>query len=222
RVDSGMRPIELAVPVIGLLAGVAVAVGMGDAPESPGPVTVTVVTSPAPASPASEVPADCVDVVAFLEEERTSLERRRDTARLVQRAQTVRRQQREGTVQPWPDEVTGVLRPSAFEAAVSDAAAQTGFTVLAVECAEFPCIARVEKTEGLKNLAGSSEEDLQVLLAALGPDYANLSSSMIVASLQAGPPPVYRASFVLADRELPDARRRLEWRMEQLAGEGEP
>ncbi|MEO0604564.1 MAG: hypothetical protein AAF211_24225, partial [Myxococcota bacterium] len=192
------------------------AIGSGGAPS--GPALVTEAPTPTPA-PASSVPADCVDVVAFLEEERSSLERRRDTARLVQRAQAVRRGQREGEAWPWPDDVVTALQPAAFEAAVSAAAAETGFTVLAVACAEFPCIARVEKTEGLQNLAGSSDEDLQPLLAALGPDYDDLSPSMIVAGLRAGPPPVYRASFVLADRKLRDARRRLEWRMEQLADE---
>ena len=215
-----MRSLSVSAVVLGGLLGVLLAIGLTPAPEAfdASPSTERPSPSPVPRRAAPEG-ADCMETADALRRERDALQRRHQTASMIQRVQQVRRAQREGLPQPWPQEVMDRLDPAGFEVAVAEAARATGFQVQGLDCAEFPCVVAVDKTEDLRVTSGSSGEDLQPLLEALMEQLGDVTVVSQIAALRPGPR--YQASFALSDRPLGDvegAQRRVRWRTDQLYG----
>jgi len=210
-----MQATDLIVGVLGLLVGAAVASTI--APSPPPSNAPPEAAEPAPEPPAPAGDRDCAAEATRLRDDIELLERRHDTARLIRQAQEIRRAQREGLRQPWPDDVDPALAPDAFEAAVREAAGHADFRVLGLDCAEYPCIATVEKTEDIELTEGSSIRDLDPMLEALEDEIGEFSPAYLSA-LNLSKQGRYVATFALADRDLDGiegAKRRLHWRAER-------
>lgn len=104
-----------------------------------------------------------------------------ETAKALLSVQRVRREQREGVAQPWPDRVHPALRPEGWRAAVHAAAAQSGFEVAGIDCQEYPCLATVVKTEGLRFTDGtSSAYDARPFLEAMPTEIVEDGASVMM------------------------------------------
>lgn len=165
---------------------------------------------------------DCASAVEEVQQTVHQLEQRLAIAKLIRSAQKARRAEREGIPQPWPDDVAPSLRSSAFEATVRSAANETGFRVLSMDCSEYPCVATIDKSEGLLVASGSSSKDLEVLIDALdvGDDVrAGPSRSALTREGR------YVSSFALVDQNIDNAEgaeRRLQWRLERAQKQVRP
>ena len=95
-----------------------------------------------------------------------------------------RRERREGTPTPWPEDVPTLLKPSSLEQALRSAASTGAFELIRLECEEYPCVITIR---------GASPESA---FAALGPDYARFHTAGSIDGSESNSVTVFSLDFI--------------------------